>query len=59
MYGFDGGKKVKGRRRHIVVESLGLVLQAIVTERNGGERIGAAYALMTLKEAWTEIVSPD
>ena len=57
MYGFDGGKKVKGRRRHIVVDSLGLVLQVIVTEGNGGERIGAAYALMTLKETWMEIVS--
>jgi putative transposase len=29
--GFDGGKKVRGRKRHIVVDSLGLLLAVLVT----------------------------
>jgi putative transposase len=29
--GYDGGKKVQGRKRHIVVESLGLLLAVVVT----------------------------
>ncbi|MEM4203782.1 MAG: hypothetical protein QXS54_06910, partial [Candidatus Methanomethylicaceae archaeon] len=29
--GDDGGKKVKGRKRHIVVDSLGTILDAVVT----------------------------
>jgi putative transposase len=52
VYGFDGGKRVKGRKRHLVVDSLGLILKVIVTEANAGERVGAAYALMELRESW-------
>lgn len=29
--GFDGGKKVQGRKRHLVVDSLGLLLTVVVT----------------------------
>lgn len=29
--GFDGGKKVNGRKRHIVVDTLGLLLTVMVT----------------------------
>jgi putative transposase len=29
--GYDGGKKVKGRKRHIVVDTLGLLLAVLVT----------------------------
>jgi putative transposase len=29
--GFDGGKKIKGRKRHILVDSLGLLLAVVVT----------------------------
>src|SRR5262249_28342709 len=29
--GYDGGKKVHGRKRHIVVDSLGLLLRVVVT----------------------------
>ncbi len=32
--GFDGGKKVQGRKRHIVVDSLGLLLAVVVTAAN-------------------------
>ena len=33
-----GGKKVKGRKRHMLVDTLGLLLEVIVTEANGSER---------------------
>ena len=29
--GYDGGKKIKGRKRHIVVDSLGLLMAVVVT----------------------------
>jgi putative transposase len=32
--GFDGGKKVQGRKRHIVVDSMGLLLAVVVTAAN-------------------------
>jgi len=32
--GFDNGKKVQGRKRHIVVDSMGLLLTVIVTAAN-------------------------
>lgn len=41
VYGFDGGKKVKGRKRHIVVDSQGFVLGVLVTEANAPDRLGA------------------
>jgi putative transposase len=32
--GTDGGKKVRGRKRHVVVDTLGLLLAAVVTAAN-------------------------
>jgi putative transposase len=32
--GYDGGKKVKGRKRHIAVDTLGLLLAVVVTAAN-------------------------
>lgn len=56
MYGFDGNKQVKGRKRQLVVDSLGLILKVIVAEAHGGERILAAAALMELLEENPEMV---
>ena len=50
MYGFDGGKKVKGRKRHIVVDSQGLLIGVLVTEANASERLGAIVVLDEAKE---------
>lgn len=49
MYGFDGAKKVKGRKRHILVDTLGLLLEVIVTEANGSERINGLALLLESK----------
>ena len=46
MYGFDGGKLVKGRKRHIVVDAQGLLMSVVVTEANASERLGATVALL-------------
>jgi putative transposase len=44
VYGFDGYKKVKGRKRQTLVDSLGLLLKVVVSEANAPERVLAAYA---------------
>ena len=45
--GFDGGKRVTGRKRHIVVDTLGLVLAVLVTAANLDDR-PAAQRLFTV-----------
>lgn len=40
--GYDAGKKVKGRKRHIVVDTLGLLLAVTVTAASVQDRDGAA-----------------
>ena len=39
--GFDAGKKVKGRKRHVVVDVLGLVIAVVVTVASVQDRDGA------------------
>lgn len=48
--GFDGGKKIKGRKRHIVVDSQGLLIGVLVTEANASERLGAVVVLAQERE---------
>ena len=43
--GFDAGKKVKGRKRHLVVDTLGLILAVVVTSAAVQDRDAAASAL--------------
>ena len=40
-HGYDAGKKVKGRKRHLVVDTLGLVLAVSVTAASVQDRDGA------------------
>lgn len=47
---------MKGRKCHLIVDSLGLVLKVIVTEANASERIVTAYALMSLLEEGTQLL---
>ncbi|MBI3442284.1 MAG: IS5 family transposase [Candidatus Sungbacteria bacterium] len=39
--GYDAGKKVKGRKRHILVDTLGLVLEVVVHAADIQDRDGA------------------
>jgi len=43
--GFDAGKKVKGRKRHLVVDTLGLLLAVVVTSAAVPDRAAAAQAV--------------
>src|SRR5262245_23168244 len=49
--GFDAGKKVKGRKRHIVVDSLGLLLAVVVTSAALDDGTGAPGVLKRLGPA--------
>ena len=40
-HGFDAGKKVKGRKRHLIVDTLGLLLAVSVTAASVQDRHGA------------------
>ncbi len=46
--GYDGGKRVKGRKRHIVVDTLGLLLAVAVTAASCDDGTFAADALCRL-----------
>ena len=46
--GFDGGKKVKGRKRHVLTDTLGIILGVVVTAANINDRVG----LKRLLEKW-------
>jgi len=43
--GFDGGKLINGRKRHVVVDTLGLLLAVIVTGADVGDRTAAQVLL--------------
>lgn len=43
--GYDAAKKIKGRKRHLLVDTLGLVLGAVVTPADCPERDGAQQVL--------------
>ena len=45
--GLDGNKKIKGRKRHILVDTLGLILAVIVTPANLDDRQGLVTLLET------------
>lgn len=47
--GFDGGKLIKGRKRFLTVDTLGLVLRVLVTAANVGEREGGKRVLKRVK----------
>jgi putative transposase len=49
-HGFDGGKKVNGRQRHLLVDTMGNLLKVIAHAANIGEREGAKRLLEQLPE---------
>ncbi len=50
--GFDAGKRVNGRKRHIVVDTIGLLLVIAVTAASVQDRDGARPALAALNGAF-------
>lgn len=49
MRGYDAGKKVAGRKRHILVDTLGLILLACVHPADVQDRAGARLLLEILR----------
>jgi putative transposase len=47
--GYDGGKKINGRKRHIVVDTLGLLLAVVVHAANIQDYVGAKLVLEKAK----------
>lgn len=46
--GYDAGKKVKGRKRTILVDTLGLLLKVVVHEADVQDRDGAIWLLLAM-----------
>lgn len=46
--GYDAGKKTKGRKRHIAVDTLGLLLVVVVHAASIQDRVGAKAVLIRL-----------
>jgi putative transposase len=50
--GYDAGKKINGRKRHIVVDTLGLIIAIVVHEANIQDRDGAKLVLEKIKNGF-------
>jgi transposase len=53
--GYDAGKKVSGRKRHIAVDTIGLLLTVLVTVAGVQDRDGAKPLLRNLRRAFPKI----
>jgi putative transposase len=53
--GYDAGKKVKGCKRHIVVDTLGLLLLVVVHAANIQDRDGAKTVLAQLRDEFSRL----
>jgi putative transposase len=47
-HGYDGAKKITGRKRHIAVDTLGLLLAVVVTAASVADAVGARAVLKQL-----------
>jgi transposase len=46
--GYDAGKKIKGKKRHILVDTIGLLPHAVVHPADVQDRDGGVYVLSTM-----------
>jgi transposase len=53
--GFDGGKKINGRKRHVIVDTLGLLLMVLVTPADTTDRDAACGILPLLRARYRKI----
>ncbi len=54
--GFDAGKKIKGIKRHIIVDTLGLILAVVIQSASVQDRDGAVDVVEKLCESWKKVV---
>lgn len=50
--GYDAGKKIKGRKRHIIVDTLGLMVGLVVHSADIQDRDGAVATLKAVLKRW-------
>jgi hypothetical protein len=50
--GFDAGKKIKGRKRHILTDTAGFLIAGIVHEASVQDRDGAPALLQLIRSAF-------
>lgn len=53
--GYDAGKKVKGRKRHILVDTMGFLLMVVVHVANIQDRDGAKQVLEKAKQKFSDL----
>jgi len=53
--GYDAGKKVTGRKRHIAVDTLGLLLAVVVHPADLQDYDGACFVMMKLKQQFQRL----
>ena len=53
--GYDAGKQVKGRKRHILVDTIGLLLVVVVHAAGVQDRDGAKLVLQTLRHRFMRL----
>ena len=53
--GYDAGKKIKGRKRHILVDTIGLLLIVVVHTANIQDRDGAKLVLEQIKGTFSRL----
>lgn len=54
--GFDAGKKIKGIKRHIIVDTLGLVLAVVIQSASVQDRDGAVDVVSKMLESWKKVI---
>ena len=53
--GYDAGKKITGRKRHLAVDTLGLVLSAVVHRADWQDQSGAWWVMEKLDEKFRRL----
>ena len=54
-HGYDAGKKITGRKRHLAVDTLGLILMVVVHAANCQDQVGAKTVLEKLNEQFCRL----
>lgn len=53
--GYDGGKKITGRKRHLAVDTLGMILMVVVHSASYQDYDGALFVMMRLKQCFERL----
>lgn len=53
--GYDAGKKILGRKRHVIVDVMGLILEVVVGPASIQDRDGARLVLEPLRHTWSRL----